>query len=69
MRLKCFFCKLNVSDIAKEICCDYCNECIHISCNELNDTDYENLKTSNNIWYCKVCTKEISSFFFQTKYY
>ena len=62
MKFNCCFCKLNVSDRAKAICYDHCNEWIHIKCNELNDIDYENLKTSNNIWYCILCTKEILPF-------
>ena len=49
MRFNCSFCKLNVSDRAKAICCDHCNECIHIKCNDLNDIDCENLKASNTI--------------------
>ena len=43
MRFNCCFCKLNVSDRAKEICCDHCNEWTLINCNELNDINYENL--------------------------
>ena len=62
MRFNCCFCKLNVSDRAKAIYCDHCNECIHINCNELNNIDYENLKTSNDIWYCKLCIKQILPF-------
>ena len=39
--------------------CDHCNEWIHINCNGINDIDYKNLKTSNDTWYWKLCTKEI----------
>ena len=63
MRFNCCLCKLNVSDRTKVICCDHCNEWIHINCNELNDIDYENLKISNDIWYCKLCIKEILFYF------
>ena len=35
MKLNCCFCKLNVSDRAKSICCDRCNEWIHMNCNKL----------------------------------
>ena len=49
MRFNCCFCKLNVSDRTKTICCNHCNEWIHINCNELNDIDYENLKTSDDV--------------------
>ena len=59
MRFTCCFCKLNVSDRAKAI---FCNQWIHINCNELNNSDCENLKTSNDIWYCKLSTKIILLF-------
>ena len=62
MRFSSCLCKLNVSDRAKAICCGHCNEWIHINCNGLNDIDYENLKISNDIWYCKLCIKEILPF-------
>lgn len=54
MRFNCVvFRKLNVSDKANAICDDCCNECIQINCNELNDIYNENLKTGNDISYCK----------------
>ena len=62
MRFNCCLCNLNVSDRAKVMCCDHCNKWIHINCNEPNDIDYENLITSNDIWYCKLCTKDILPF-------
>ena len=62
MRFNRCLCKLNVSDRAKVICCYHYNEWIHINSNELNDVDYKNLKTSNDIWYCKPWTKEILPF-------
>ena len=45
------------------ICYGHCTEWIHINCNKLNDNDYENIKTSNDIWHCKLCTKEILPFY------
>ena len=48
MNFNCRFYKLNVSDRAKAICCDHCNQWINISY-ELNDIAYENLKTRNDI--------------------
>ena len=44
MKFNCRSCKLNFSDGAKAICCDHCNEWIHINYKELNNIDYENLK-------------------------
>ena len=47
---------------ARAICCDQCKDWIHINSNSLDDIDYENLKTSSDIWYCKLCTKDILPF-------
>ena len=52
IRFTCWFCK----------CCNHCNEQTQINYNELNDIDYENLKTSNDISYYKLCIKEILPF-------
>ena len=42
--------------------CDLCNQWIHIKCNDLNDLDYNLLKSKNEIWYCILCTVEILPF-------
>ena len=44
------------------ICCDDCNQWIHIKCNSLNDLDYNLLKSKNENWYCILCTPEIPLF-------
>ena len=35
---------------------------MHIKCNELNDLDYNLLKSKNEFWYCILCTSEILPF-------
>ena len=42
--------------------CNHCNKWIHINYKELNGIKNENLKTSNDICYCILCTKAISPF-------
>ena len=44
------------------VCCDYCNQWVHIKCNNLNDLDYNLLKSKNENWYCILCTPEILPF-------
>ena len=46
----------------KAICCDHCNQWVHIKCNDLNDLDYDLLKSKNEFWYCILCTSEILPF-------
>ena len=35
---------------------------VHIKCNDLNDLDYNLLKSKNEFWYCILCTYEILPF-------
>ena len=35
---------------------------MHIKCNDLNDLDYNLLKSKNEFWYCILCTSEILPF-------
>ena len=58
----CPFCEKIVKIRDKPVCCDLCSKWIHIKCNNLNDLDYEYLKSNNETWYCKTCIQEILSF-------
>ena len=55
-------CKKCVLNQHKAICCDNCNQWVHIKCNNLNDLDYNLLKPKNENWYCILCTPEILPF-------
>ena len=59
----CPVCKKSVLNQHKAICCDHCNQWVHIKCNNLNDLDYNLLKSKNENWYCILCTPEILQFF------
>ena len=54
--------KKSVLNQHKAICCDNCNQWVHIKCNNLNDLDYKLLKSKNENWYCILCTPEILLF-------
>ena len=58
----CSVCKKSVLNQHKAICCDHCNQWVHIKCNNLNDIDYNLLKSKNENWYCILCTPEILPF-------
>ena len=48
------------SDMA--ILCDYCDNWIHIKCNNLDKLDYEMLKSIAGPWFCNSCTSSILPF-------
>ena len=60
--LICTFCEKIVKTCDKAICCDLCSKWIHIKCNNLNDLDYEDLKSNDETWYCKTYIHEILPF-------
>ena len=58
----CAVCEKGVLNQHKAICCDHCTQWVHIKCNDLNDLDYNLLKSKNEFWYCILCTSEILPF-------
>ena len=58
----CAVCKKSVLNQHKAICCDHCNQWVHIKCNDLNDLDYNLQESKNEFWYCILCTSEILPF-------
>ena len=58
----CLVYKNSVLNQHKPICCAHCNQWVHIKCNNLNDLDYNLLKSKNENWYCILCTPEILPF-------
>ena len=57
----CAVYKKSVLNQHNVICCNHCNQWMHIKCNDLNDLDY-NLLKSNEFWCCILCTSEILPF-------
>ena len=58
----CSVCKKRVLNQHKAIYCDHCYQWVHIKSNNLNDLDYNLLKSKNENWYCILCTPEILRF-------
>ena len=59
--MDCYLCavrKKSVLSQHKAICCDHCNQWVHIKRNNLDDLDYNLLKSKNKKWYYIVCTPE-----------
>ena len=59
---KCAVCNKTVSIKHKAVCCDICNQWIHIKCNFIDNKTYQNLQDSNDEWYCLNCNKTIFPF-------
>ena len=56
-----FPCGIYQSAVGKKhnsVCCDLCNECIHIACNNLHKKNYKLLQGSSTKWFCINCTKK-----------
>ena len=54
----CGVCKLDVSDSDAAVCCDVCDQWVHVSCDNFLTMDTYNdmvLHPSDDIWTCSVC--------------
>ena len=58
VKFPCGICQKEVKSKHKAICCDLCDQWIHISCNKLTKTDYNKMMNSNLLWFCKKCLKK-----------
>lgn len=51
----CTTCNKNVNNNHRAIQCDICDKWIHLKCNFLNSKDYEDLKNSEEPFFCIQC--------------
>ena len=61
-KFPCSSCKNNVNQNHRAIQCDICDRWIHLKCNFLNTKDYENLKNSEESFYCIKCIESNLAF-------
>ena len=54
-KFPCSICTKNVNANHNAICCDFCNQWIHIKCNLLSKIDYTKLKTDIDPFFCLSC--------------
>ena len=59
----CGVCSKNVNTNHHAICCDICDQWVHIRCNLLDDKDYNKLKNNpESDFYCITCVKTLLPF-------
>ena len=59
-------CQKAVGKKHNAVCCDLCNEWIHIACNNLDKKTYKLLQGSSTKWFCINCTEKEFPFTSQT---
>lgn len=58
----CNICGKPVTNRHKALCCDICSKWVHIKCNSISKTEYEefkNGKKQHDDWFCLKCVNEI----------
>ena len=67
-KFPCGICSKNVNENHHAICCDICDQWVHIRCNLLCEKDYNSLKNNpesdqpKNDFYCMTCINNILPF-------
>ena len=54
----CGVCSKTVANNHKELCCDSCDEWVHIKCNFLNKMTCKKLQKDNSLWFYLNYTKD-----------
>ena len=54
----CGVCSKTVANNHNALCCDNCDEWVHIKCNFLNKMTYKKIQKDNSSWFCINCTKD-----------
>ena len=57
IKYPCGICHKAVGKNHNAVCCDVCDEWVHIGCNKITKYCYRKLKKDNFKWYCKSCIK------------
>ena len=54
-RDSCGLCHKTIGQRRKSIRCDYCDQLIHIRCNNINVSTYDKLVDDPTPWFCRMC--------------
>ena len=58
IKFPCQVCEKSVDTNHNAICCDMCDCCVHIHCNNIYKQTYRQLQKDPSPWYCKPCLKK-----------
>ncbi len=65
-KFPCPVCNKNVNENHHAICCDICNQWVHIKCNRLNEKDYKKIQDDptkeGTVFYCIECMRKLLPF-------
>ena len=55
VKYPCNLCCKPVAKNHRALCCDICDQWVHVKCNNVSPDDYELLKSSVSPWFCVKC--------------
>ena len=55
VKFPCNVCCKPVAKNHRALCCDICDQWVHVKCNHVSPADYEKLKSSTSPWFCVKC--------------
>ena len=58
----CDICKKTVAKNHNAICCDKCNQWVHITCNKITKYCYKKLQKDKSPWYWRQCIGKVIPF-------
>ena len=56
VRHPCGVCGTPVAESHRAVCCDYCDQWVHIRCAGISQSVYNRLSETSNEWYCSQCS-------------
>ena len=56
VRHPCGICGTPVAESHRAVCCDYCDQWVHIRCAGISQSVYNRLSETSNEWYCSLCS-------------
>ena len=59
----CGICTKRVNKNHRYLLCQLCKNRVHIKCNEIDGSTYNNLKENCDNWFCLLCNESIFPFF------
>ena len=62
VKYPCCIWKMTVAKNNYAICCDKCNQWVHITCNKITKYCFKKLQKDKSPWYCRQCVGKVIPF-------